>query len=356
MSPMTSRERVLTALRHEEPDRVPIDYSANPGIDQRLKEHFGLDAGDSEGLKRALGVDFRWVQAPYTGPRLHADSTEPGMHVAADWGIHTRYVEHDSGSYWEPVPHLETLDEATAACYPMPSPDDYDYGAVRDQCAGLGDYFVSTGASFEVMNWTGRFVGHKAMYIGLATGDPALMAFIRRYVDVKFEVAKRTLEAAEGAMDCLWIGEDLGTQRGPRISLALFRERIRPIHQRFVDLAKEHGAAVMIHSCGSSSWAFGDFIEMGIDAVDTLQPEAANMSPEYLKREFGDRLAFHGCISTAGPVAKGSARETAGYCRRTLEIMAPGGGYCFAPTHQLQDDSPTENVLAMYRTALEFSR
>ena len=107
----------------------------------------------------------------------------------------------------------------------------------------------------------------------------------------------------------------------------------------------------MIHTCGSSSWAYEDFIDMGVDAVDTLQPEAANMSPEYLKATFGGRLAFHGCISTAGPVSFGTVDDVVADCRRTLDIMMPGGGYCFAPTHQLQDNSPTENVLAMYETA-----
>jgi uroporphyrinogen-III decarboxylase len=110
----------------------------------------------------------------------------------------------------------------------------------------------------------------------------------------------------------------------------------------------------MIHTCGCSSWAYDEFVAMGIDAVDTLQPEAADMAPAYLKRRFGGRLAFHGCISTAGPVAFGTADEAREYCRQTLELMKPGGGYCFAPTHELQDNSPTENVLAMYRAAREF--
>jgi uroporphyrinogen-III decarboxylase len=112
----------------------------------------------------------------------------------------------------------------------------------------------------------------------------------------------------------------------------------------------------MIHTCGSSSWAYEDFVEMGITVVDTLQPEAKDMAPEYLKRRFGGRLAFHGCISTAGPVATGTVEEAADYCRMILNVMMPGGGYCFAPTHLLQDNSPTENVLAMYKTALQYGR
>ena len=107
----------------------------------------------------------------------------------------------------------------------------------------------------------------------------------------------------------------------------------------------------MMHTCGSSSWAYDEYIKMGLQVVDTLQPEAKNMAPEYVKKRFGDHLAFHGCISTAGPVATGTVQETVDYCKRTLDIMMPGGGYCFAPTHALQDNSPTENVLAMYETA-----
>ena len=82
-----------------------------------------------------------------------------------------------------------------------------------------------------------------------------------------------------------------------------------------------------------------------------MQPEAKDMSPAYLKKEFGDRLAFHGCISTAGPVAYGTVDDVVENVRSTLDIMMPGGGYCFAPTHQLQDNSPTENVIAMYEAA-----
>lgn len=349
---MRSKERVLTALRREVPDRVPINYAANPGIDRRLKAHYGLAAEDDEGLRRALGVDFRSVMAPYVGPRLHPAATEHGFHVSPDWGMHNRYIEHGAGGYWEPWGDpLKGATEAEIIAYPMPSPDDYDYGAVVDGCERFEDYAIHTHAAFEVMNWTGRFFGHEAMYIGLATDDPAVRTFIRRFVEIKYEILRRTLEAANGRIDFLWIGEDLGTQRGPRISLQMFRRQIRPIHERFIALAQAYNLPVMIHSCGSSSWAFDDLIEMGVDAVDTLQPEAANMAPAYLKTAYGDRLAFHGCISTAGPVATGTVEEAVADCRATLDIMMPGGGYCLAPTHMLQDTTPTENVVAMYETA-----
>jgi uroporphyrinogen decarboxylase len=112
----------------------------------------------------------------------------------------------------------------------------------------------------------------------------------------------------------------------------------------------------MLHSCGSSSWTFDDYIEAGLKAVDTLQPEAKNMAPAYLKEHFGGRLVFHGCISTGGPVAFGTVEEVIDNIKETLDIMMPGSGYCFAPTHSLQDNSPVENVVAMYTTAHQYGR
>jgi uroporphyrinogen decarboxylase len=93
---------------------------------------------------------------------------------------------------------------------------------------------------------------------------------------------------------------------------------------------------------------------MGIDVVDTLQPEALNMAPAYLKETYGDRLAFHGCISTAGPMAYGTVEDVVRDVRETLEIMKPGGGYALSPTHAIQDNSPTENVVAVYEAAREY--
>ncbi len=350
---MTSKERTLATLAHGEPDRVPVNYSANAGIDRRLKAHFGLAPDDAEGLRVALGVDFRSVGASYRGPKLHRDSPERGVKVD-DFGIHRRWIEHDTGGYWDFCDFpLRDADEATIANWPMPSPDDFDYAGVREQARAAAGYCVTTGGAGlpDIINSTGMIRSMEQVLVDLALDEPAGLLYIDRRIGILYEVTARTLEAAKGGIDVLWMGEDLGTQIGPMISLDLFRRHIRPRHQTFVDLAKSFNLPVVIHSCGSSSWAFRDFIEMGIAAVETLQPEAKDMAPEYLKRTFGDRLAFHGCISTAGPVATGSVQDTIAYCRRTLDIMMPGGGYCFAPTHALQDNSPTENVVAMYETA-----
>ena len=240
----------------------------------------------------------------------------------------------------------------------MPSPDDFDYSGIAAECERLRAYCVVLGGAGvgDVINSTGMIRTMEQVLVDLMLDEPAGLLYIDRKLGVQLEVTKRALEATKGGGDLLSIGEDLGTQKGPLISLDLFRKHIRPRLQRFVDLGKSHGIPVMIHSCGSSSWAFDDFIEMGIGVVNTLQPEAKDMAPAYLKERFGDGLAFHGGISTAGPVATGGVEDVVANVRETLEVMMPGGGYALAPTHMLQDNSPTENVVAMYEAARRHGR
>ena len=356
MKQMTSKERVLTTFAHQEPDRVPINYMANPDIDRRLKEHHGLRADDAEGLRQALGVDFRGVGAPYVGPELHAPVADRQVDM---WGIHRRWIEHESGGYWDfcDFPLREATVDQVAA-WPMPSPDDFDYSQIPRQCDFFKEYCCVTGGpgTGDIINSTGMIRSMEQVLIDLMLDDEACLLYIDRKIGVQLAVLERTLEAAQGGIDLLWIGEDLGTQRGPLIHLELFRRHLRPRHQKVIDVGKKYGLPVMLHSCGSSSWSFDDFSEMGVDVVDTLQPEAVNMAPAYLKEQFGDRLAFHGCVSTAGPVAYGTVADVVADVRQTLEVMMPDGGYAMSPTHQLQDNSPTENVVAMYEAAREFGR
>lgn len=351
---MTSKERVKTTIAHQQPDRVPINYLYNSEIDQRLKAHFDLAGNDDEGLRQKLGVDFRQVGPLYRGPKLHPDV--PGRKVDL-WGAHCRWVDHEAGGYWDfcdwPLREA-TLEQIEA--WPLPHPDHYDYSAIAAQCERYPDGFIVAGhaGTGDIINSNSMLRTMEQILVDLATDEPAGLRLIDRRLAVMLDVTRRTLQAARGKIDMLWLGEDLGTQIGPMISLDLFRKHIRPRHQLFVDLAKEHGIPVMMHSCGSSSWAFDDFIEMGINVVDTLQPDARDMAPAYLKQRYGDRLCFHGMISTAGPLTYGTAEQVADSVLQTLKVMMPGSGYMLAPTHQIQSNSPTENVLSMYQTAQKF--
>jgi uroporphyrinogen decarboxylase len=288
---------------------VPVDYKRNAGLDARLKKHFALAADDDVGLCRALGVDFRGVTRlitkHYKGPLRFKPL--PGRQID-EWGIRRCWVEHGSGGYWDycdfPLAEVEADDLLD---WPIPDADDYDVEGVLEECQAQADFCLYTGHAgvADLINSTGMLSGMEQTLIDLMEEEPSFLVFL---------------------------------------------------DQRIVDLAKSFNLPVMIHSCGSNSWAFDDFIEMGINAIDTLQPEATRMEPRYLKERWGNKLAFHGCISTAGPVATAGPEETVANAKAILEIMMPGGGYMFAPTHALQDDSPTANVVELYRAAAEIGR
>lgn len=350
---MTPRERVKRTFEFEKTDRVTIGYETNEGVHMRLSHALGIPDGNMEKVMQALGVDYRGISAPYTGPALF--TAPPGRRVDPLEGCRMRWVEHEGGGYWDfcDFPLAGAGDEQFDA-FPVPNPDDFDYDAALAQAKSYGGQFglYAGGAGIpDIINSNGRIMGMEDVLCHLICQDEAAMRFISRRARFHLGLLERTLDRCGKHIDFLWLGEDLGTQIAPMISLDLYRRAFKPIHKSFCDLAKAYGLPVLVHTCGSSSWAYEDFIEIGVRGVDTLQPEAANMSPRYLAGRFGGRLNFRGCISTAGPLAYGTAEEVEADCKDTLEVMMEHRGYHFAPTHQIQDNTPVENIIAMYRAA-----
>jgi len=355
---MTSKERVRRTFEFEKTDRVPIGYEANSNIHANLCHALGIAPSNYEGLFQALGVDYRSIGAPYIGKQLH--KVPENRIVNQLEGCIMRWVEHESGGYWDfcDFPLKDATDELFES-FPIPDPDDFDYDIALEQAKSYENQFaLYTGSPGvpDIINSNGRIMGMEDVLCHLLLDDDAAMDFIRRRAEFQLKLIDRTLDKCKGYLDFVWLGEDLGTQIAPMISIDLYRQQIKPIHKQFIDLAASYSLPAIMHSCGSSSWVFEDLIEMGLRGVDTLQPEAANMAPEYLAKTFGGRLNFRGCISTAGPLAYGSAEDTDKVCRETLEIMMPVRGYHFAPTHAIQDNSPVENVIAMYQSAHKYGR
>jgi len=162
------------------------------------------------------------------------------------------------------------------------------------------------------------------------------------------------LIAAQGCIDLFRIGDDVGTQRGPLISPAMFREFIAPRLRLLVDLAHSHDTRVMFHSCGSITAFIDALIEIGVDILDPLQVSAANMDPTQIKGEYGSRICLHGSIDTQYVLPQGSPQEVAENVKRMIDILGSGGGFILAPCHVLQTDVPSENVCAMYETGHEY--
>ena len=348
---MSSRERVLLTLGFEKPDRVPIDYSANPSIHNRLMKT--LRAQNTEEMLELLGVDLRAIDVPYIGPRLFP--VIRGYSVNQEYGSISRWVRNEYSGYEDFCCFpLKDATEIKVRNWPMPNPELYDYAVVKRLIRAFQSKAIYIGHPGypDIINSLGRVMGMESCLINLQIRDEATLDFISRKADFEIGKLERLLNAirsAGGSADFMMLGEDLGSQIAPLISHELFTDVIRPIFARFIGLAQSYGLPVMVHSCGSSSWVFEDFIQMGIIAVDTLQPEATNMSPAYLKERFGGRLVFHGCISTAA-LANLSVEGVRNICSETIEIMMPTFGYHFAPTHMIQDNTPVENIIKMYQT------
>ena len=190
--------------------------------------------------------------------------------------------------------------------------------------------YVGNAGVGDCVNTVSFWTGYTEALIGFATEDPAILRLIDRRHEIQYELVKRTLEEAEGMITFLWLGEDLGAQDRPLYGIDMFRKHIRPRLQRFVDLAKEFGVYTMIHSCGSSSWAFPDFIEMEIDAVDILQPEALNMS-----RSTWFGISESSCLSTVvfrrRDRGDRTPEEVIADCTRILNVMMKTRGYFSHP-------------------------
>jgi len=358
---MTSRERVLRTFAFEKTDRVPVSYGSNPAVHGRLATAIGLKPDDWEGVRQYLGDDFRPVWTDYKGPQLFPGI--PERHIDPVDGYRMRYIANDFGGYWDFCDFpLADAPPDVIANWPVPSPDDFDYSRVAALVASHGNHAINIGNAGvgDIINSLGRLMGQENILIAMADRDEAVLRLIDRRHDLQIGCLDRVMQIAGDRIDFLWLGEDLGTQIAPIVSMEMYRELLKPRHQRFVDFAKSYSLPVMIHTCGCSSWVYEEFVGMGFNAVDTLQPEARNMSPRYLKDNFGGRLAFHGCISTAGTLVTGTVDDIRKTVRDTLDIMAPGvngqsgGGYMLAPSHSIQDNTPVENILAMYDEARKY--
>ncbi|MCL2517038.1 MAG: hypothetical protein FWF15_00615 [Oscillospiraceae bacterium] len=361
---ISSKERVRRVIRHEKPDRVPINYSTNAGIRARLMEYLGIGPNDHTELLNQLGVDFRGIGAGYTGPVLHTTDRKDRM-VNGMYGYVTKWIEHPSGGYWDYCDFpLEFASAEEVAEWVMPDPDHFDYDSLETQIKANDGYAIHLGGAGLacVINNAGFFRGMEQVFVDLITDDEAGLLLIDRFINQQFAVLERSLAAVDKTakkqdrkvneiVDFVWMGEDLGTQHTPLISMELFRKYILSRQKPFFDLCGYYGLPTLFHTCGSSSWAYEEYIKAGLTGVETLQPEAANMSPEYLKKTFSGRLFFHGCISTGGALAFGDVEDTVKDCVNILDIMMPGYEYCFAPTHAIQDNTPVENIVAAYNTA-----
>ncbi len=390
---MNPRERILTALRHQELDRVPIDLGAmrSTGITalayRRLKEHLGLTEGEvyvyDTGQQLAvveppildlfgldvvpLDLDQLRGWQPYTLPdgypaRIVADfitETAPdGSVYQLEDGRRVR-CRPPSSHYFYCIyqPLAEATTPADLNPLPLQGYSDDELILLRDRARYLyqnSDYAIMGHFGGSILEAGQGLRGWERFMIDLARGGPFLEAFLERLTEVHLADLARYLDAVGPYIQIIVMGDDLGTQHGPQISPQTYRRWIKPCHTRIYGYVHQHypEVYVFLHSCGGIYPLIPDLIEAGVQILNPVQISAAGMDPVRLKREFGADLTFWGGgCDTQHTLPHGTPAEVAAEVKRLLDIFAPGGGYVFNQVHNIQADVPPENIVAMLETA-----
>jgi uroporphyrinogen decarboxylase len=348
---MNSRERMLAAIRHQPVDRVPTDIWATPEVWEKLRQRFG------DGISDALHIDgMRSAEPRYVGPPIPALPQDESANM---WGMRSRRVDYGSGTYDEqffyPLQQAKSIDDLEA--YAWPSADWFNYSQMRAQAAlGRRTHVVQCG-------YMAPFYMHNLLR-GLETSlmDPLenprfTHHFMRRVCDFLCEHHQRMFQACEGLIDIAQVTDDLGTQSGPMISLATFREFYKPHLQRCIDLCRKFGITVMHHDDGAIRQFLPDLTEMGIQILNPIQWRCPGMEVEGLKRDFGDQLCFHGGIDNQQTLPHASQEDVRREVRHLIDVLAADKtGYILAPCHNLQSVTPIENIIAMYDEAWSYGR
>jgi uroporphyrinogen decarboxylase len=413
---MTSRERVLAAISHREPDRVPIDQGSmrSTGLMaiayNRLRRHLGV-AGEPPlmyDLVQQLARPEPWFlerfridvvdigdalsaadpRCPWTLPDgscctvpawyRPARTADGGLEFAGPGGVVVARMPagalYMDQAVW-PLSHpgaldaFEPLEEKMAlvnwAAIPAAG---YDQPLTEERLAFISrtarrlrettGFAVSMAIGCSLFEWSQFLFGMENAYYYIGAEKKKLARFLDRLTEVHIENLRRLLPAVRGLVDILVVGDDLGMQTGPQLSRAAYRELFLPRHKRIYTYARElSGAHIFMHCCGGVYPLIADFIEAGVEILNPVQTGARHMEPARLKREFGRDIAFWGGgCDTQHLLVHGTPEQVRDDVRRRLEVFMPGGGYVWNQVHNVLADVPPANVVAMLDAAYEFGR
>ena len=371
---MNSRERIVAALNHQEPDRVPIDLGGcDTGIEagayEPLKELLGLRGEVTtcfvrdhteidESVLVRFGVDTRYVRVnPPKGikPRIQEDNSYLDL-----WG--TRWKKLPTSLYWDMVdfPIKEPTMDALKK-YPWPDPEDpWITKGIRERARKLNEetaYAVvldSIGLGIFEQAWALR--GFENFLLDLAMNEGFAEALLCRIAEYHTALFDRILTEVGAYIQVVMVADDLGTQMGPMISPETYRRLIKPAQKRVYQRIKSKtGAFIFLHSCGSVRQFIPDFIELGVDILNPVQVTAADMDPKELKAEFGQDLTFWGGgCDTQRVLGSASPDEVETEVKTRILELASGGGFVFNQVHNIQPGVPPENIVRMLETASEY--
>ena len=339
---MTSRERVITSFEHTEPDRIPSWCGASPEFLEKSKRELGLD---DEGLRVRFGDDFRRVFAAYNGPiELSTHKTIFG-------------IERSGVGYGQPLSHPlahAALEEIQT--YSWPDPDWMDVSNIRNEALEYnGEYAILGGEWSPFWHDIIDLVGMENLFYKMYDNLELVNAVTSHVVDFYAEVSRRIFEEAGDAIDIFFIGNDFGSQNGPQLGEELFGRFILPHLERLIDLGHSYGLKVMLHCCGGFAPLIPSMIEAGLDGLHAVQPHCHGMDLQSLKDNYGQKILFNGCIDSQSVLIEGTPDYVREKTREVIDIMKPGGGFVAGASHDyILEETPLENVLAMFDTIREY--
>jgi len=377
---MTHRERLLTALSHREPDRVPVDLGGTyaTGITVRayenLKRHLGLQhptllmrkwseiAKTDESVLQSLDVDTRVIM-PRADPGWVEGWREkvlPDGTSLDEWGV-PRIKPPDG--FWfishSPLAGDKSLDDLER--YPWPDPHDRDrFQGLKEQAAFLRkttDCALITMFPRPFVSLSQFLRGYNDWFTDLILNREFIETMMEKILQICLGIGRHLLEAVGDEVDCVFVHDDLGTTDSLMMSPQMYREMIKPRHKQIFDLIRNMTRAKIIYHCdGAIHPLIQDFIDIGVDVLNPVQVSAKGLDTDTLKQEFGDHLSFWGGIDTNYVLPKGTVEEVKDEVKKRINHLAKGGGYVVASVHNILDEVPPENVVAMLNTAVEYGK
>ena len=373
---MTPRERLLTALDHREPDRVPFDLGSTQvtGIHvvayRRLREYLGLPAVEpricdvvqglalpDDDIADTLGIDVRGL-FPLNSHNWKIDVVDAGEYwgFLDEWGM-TQHQPKADGLYFSVVqspldrPDL-TVEDVRAHAWPDTGDPQRIEGlralaqAYRDQ----GRAVMIKGVLAGIFEMSQRVRGMERLMVDLASDEELACAVLDTMVELKLRFWEMALPRLGDLVDVVSEADDYATQTSqlisPRMFRRIFKPRLETLFARIHQLAPH--AKLFFHSDGNIRPILPDLIEIGIDILNPVHITATGMEPAALKRDFGKDVCFWGGgVETQNVLPFGTPQEVRDNVRRNVDALAPGGGYVFNTIHNIQADVPPENVVAM---------
>ena len=354
---MNSKERVIATANRQPTDRPATGLRCTPEAWEALRGYLGVETNDD--VLDTLGIDLRFIPLPFCGPE-EKSAIPIGSEGTDFWGCHTRRVENEFNSYFEfdyhPLARAKSVAEIDAHCWP--SLDWWDYSAINDEIEKANRKeprccMFFAGGTFETpwyLRGMERFMIDLYEYPEIVD---SICSHVGRYYKAR---ALRVLEATKGQIDMIGSGGDIGSQRGMLINPEIWRQQIKHHSAELISPFKEMGLATFYHSCGSLVPVIDDLIEIGLDILEPIQVTAAGMGPEELSDRFGTRLSFHGAIDEVNLLPHASCDEVYQETLRIIETLGSNNGLIVAPSHQVQGDTPPENVVAIFDAVKDYKK